>query len=79
MLEGIDHSTIVGTKQVLRAVLQDQLAYVYLAEDVDAFLAVKLRAACEEHQVEVKTITTMKELGVACNIDVGAACAGVRR
>lgn len=79
MQDGIGHNTIVGTKQVLRAVMQDQLAYIYLAEDVDSFLAVKLRAACAEHQVEVRSIPTMKELGAACNIDVGAACAGVRR
>lgn len=50
---------------------------VYLADDVEAFLKNKLKAVCYEYGVEIKSVPTMQELGEACGIDVGAACAGI--
>jgi len=75
--EQLSARTIVGAKQVLRALSADQLACVYIAGDVDAFLSDKLRTACEAHGVEIRPAPSMKELGTACKIDVGAACAGI--
>jgi len=77
MLEGLNESALVGTKQVLKAAAAGRLSRVYLAEDVDAFLSNKLLTVCRENGVEVITVPTMRELGAACNIDVGAACAGL--
>jgi len=77
MLEGLNENAVVGTKQVLKAASAGQLARVYLAEDVDAFLRAKLTAACRENGIEIIPVSTMRELGAACKIDVGAACAGI--
>ncbi len=76
-MEDINGAAIVGTKQVLKAVVAETLRCVYLAEDVDAFLAHKIKTACYEHGIEVRPVPTMQELGTSCGIDVGAACAGV--
>lgn len=72
-------NAVVGTKQVLKAVQAGVLQCVYLAEDVEAFLHNKIRSAAEDAGLEVKSVSTMKELGERCGIDVGAACVGVRK
>jgi large subunit ribosomal protein L7A len=70
-------NAVVGTKQVLKAIQAGSLRCVYLADDVEAFLKNKLKAVCYEYGVEIKSVPTMQELGEACGIDVGAACAGI--
>ena len=68
---------LAGTRQVLRSLGKVQVICVYVAEDADAPLRQKLLLACENAGVEVRPVRTMHELGVACGIEVGAACAGV--
>ena len=68
---------IVGTKQVLKAIACGSLKRVYIAKDVDAFLHSRLTEACEKAKVEYVWVESMKNLGTACGIDVGAACAGI--
>lgn len=76
-MEDIDSRAIVGTKQVLRALQMGTLRKVYLAEDADAFLRNRIRAAAEAAGVQVLPCEGMKALGEACGIDVGAACVGI--
>ena len=79
MLESLKNAPIrvVGSKQVLKAIAAGQLIRVYLADDADAFIAQKISEACTLHGIIAVRIPTMRELGEACAIDVGAACAGV--
>lgn len=79
MLETLKNTPkrVVGSKQVLKAIAAGQLVRVYLAEDADAFITQKILQACVQHGVVTVRIPTMRELGEACEIDVGAACAGV--
>lgn len=79
MLETLKNAPlrVVGSKQVLKAIAAGQLMSVYLAEDADAFILQKIIQACAQHGVVPVRIPTMRELGEACSIDVGAACAGV--
>lgn len=79
MLEDIDSSAIVGTKQVLRAMQSGSLSKVYLAEDAEAFLINKVRGAGEACGIQISMAPSMKVLGEACRIDVGAACVGLRK
>lgn len=72
-------NTVVGTKQVLKAIQAGTLGYVLIAQDTEPHLQSKLRAACEEYGMPVETVATMRELGALCGIEVGAACAGVRK
>ena len=78
MLESLTNGErIVGTKQVLKAISSGVLKCVYIAEDVEPFLYSKLYSACETAGTPVVLVNTMSELGKACGIDVGAACAGI--
>jgi len=50
---------------------------VYVAEDSDPQLTSKIIALCEQHNVKYTKVDTMKNLGKACGIGVGAAMAAV--
>lgn len=67
----------VGTKQTIKAVEQNKAALVYVARDTDPKLMNKVIAACKKHGVEIHYVDTMKQLGKACGIEVGAAMAAL--
>lgn len=69
---------VTGMKQVLRAVEAEKLSVVFVADDADAHIREKILIKCAEHGVETVPVSSMKELGKACGIAVGAACAGIR-
>ena len=78
MLEELSGSErVVGTKQVLKGIANGEFRRVYIAEDADSFLQEKIAAASEKAGVELISVPTMKALGEACRIDVGAACAAL--
>lgn len=68
---------VVGTKQVQKALSAGTLQRVYIAEDVDSHLRSRLAADCERAGVMVVSVASMNQLGKACSIEVGAACAGL--
>ena len=68
---------VVGIKQLKRA-LNDQLARtVFLACDADPALTEPIEAICRNAGVEVTMVKTMRELGQACGISVGASAAAI--
>ncbi|ADL06904.1 L7Ae/L30e/S12e/Gadd45 family ribosomal protein [Thermosediminibacter oceani] len=67
----------VGTKQTLKAVERDQAAVVFIAQDAEEHVVSGLKELCQQKGVEVVPVATMKELGEACGIDVGAASAAI--
>ena len=73
----IGDKRLVGTKQVLRALTDGRLTAVYIAEDADAALKKRIADACIDAGVTVIKTPSMSELGIACGISVGAACAAV--
>lgn len=75
----VNRTDIIGMKQVLRALEADMLQTVYIAEDAEPHIRERILAQCALHGTETRTVSTMKELGKACGIEVGAACAGIRR
>jgi large subunit ribosomal protein L7A len=68
---------VVGTKQVLRHIKEGRVELVYLAADADETIRQTILNACEKCSVDVLDTHSMKELGDACRIKVGAAAAGV--
>lgn len=68
---------VTGTKQVLRAIEEGRLERAVIAQDAEEHLRLKLQNACQKADVLFDTVPTMKELGTACGIEVGAAVAGV--
>jgi large subunit ribosomal protein L7A len=69
---------IVGMKQTLRAILQDRVSTVYIADDVEEHIMRKIAGPCQEREIPlIKTNMTQKELGRLCQIEVGAAIVGI--
>ncbi|MBC7325193.1 MAG: ribosomal L7Ae/L30e/S12e/Gadd45 family protein [Moorella sp. (in: Bacteria)] len=65
----------VGTKQVTKAVMKGIARVVYIARDAEVRVTGPLVQLCRERGVEIVEVDSMKELGRACNIEVGSASA----
>ncbi len=68
---------VVGAKQLRKALRSGEAHFVYLAEDADPAITGPIEALCQENMVSCAWVRSMKELGSACGIDVGAAAAAV--
>ena len=80
MLEALKtEKKVVGIKQLKRALEADRAETVFLAEDADPALTEPLRRLCEDKRVRCIAVQTMRELGTACGIAVGAAAAATVR
>ncbi len=66
---------LVGIKQSRRAIKNNEAATVYIAEDAEQRIKAPFFELCAEMSVNVIDVPTMRELGEACGIDVGAAVA----
>lgn len=67
----------IGIKQSTRALDEGLARELYIARDADETLVKGLVKTAKEFDVPIVYIETMKELGKACKIDVGAATAVV--
>jgi large subunit ribosomal protein L7A len=68
------HKT-VGTKQTMRLVESGKASLVFVARDADPRLTGKIVNLCKKSGVKVTWVDSMKQLGKACGIEVGAAMA----
>jgi len=67
----------VGTKQVTRAVEKGLALEVYVARDAEPHVTRHLLALCRQQGVAVIEVDTMRALGRACGVEVGAASAAI--
>ncbi|MBO8169382.1 MAG: ribosomal L7Ae/L30e/S12e/Gadd45 family protein [Thermoanaerobacteraceae bacterium] len=67
----------VGTKQTLKAVKKGTAKKVFVAEDAEAHVTADVIKLCKEKDIPLVRVPSMKELGKACDIKVGAATAAV--
>lgn len=65
----------VGIKQSSRAISEGRAKRLYLAKDADATIINRMLELAKANQVEVELVESMRALGRACKIDVGAATA----
>ncbi len=78
MLTQLEHAEkVVGVKQTRRALNDGRAKEIFLARDADPNLTEPLSALAEEKGVAIRWTDTMKALGRACGIAVGAAVAAV--
>lgn len=70
---------VVGSKQVLRYAGMSMLRKVFIAKDADEEVIQRLIAVCEQNRIPYDMSHTMHQIGNACHIEVGSACAAVRR
>jgi large subunit ribosomal protein L7A len=68
---------VAGLKQVLRCARMGTLQKVYVARDADENVASRVKTLCARLHIPVDTSYTMYQIGSACGLEVGSACAGV--
>lgn len=66
---------VVGTKQTLKAVETGKAAEVFVAQDADPRMINRIVQLCSQKGVKLTEVDTMRNLGKACGIEVGAAMA----
>lgn len=69
------NAKVTGLKQSQRAVTEDRARHAFIANDAEKRVTSAFRALCAAHGVEITEVETMRELGAACGIEVGAAVA----
>ncbi|WP_077616508.1 50S ribosomal protein L7ae-like protein [Caenibacillus caldisaponilyticus] len=68
-----ENGVVIGTKQSIKALKDGRAKEVIIAADADAHITEKVIDLAKENDVPVTTVDSMKKLGKACGIDVGAA------
>lgn len=67
----------IGTKQTTRMVELGRAVEVFVAKDADPHLQARIVNLCKKMGVKWTYVESMKSLGKACGIEVGAAMAAV--
>jgi large subunit ribosomal protein L7A len=70
---------VIGTKQTVKALKEGKALEVIIAEDADPSIVDKVMEAAKEANVPVTKVDSMKKLGKACKIQVGAAAVAILR
>ena len=72
-----DCNKIVGAKQVKRALKNEEIETVFIAEDAEKDVTNEIAQLCNNEDIQVIYVENMKKLGDACGIDVNAAVAAL--
>lgn len=67
----------IGTKQTKKAIEQGRASIVIVADDADSKITLSIRSMCEARGIAITHVDSMKELGKACGIEVGAATVAI--
>lgn len=70
---------VVGVKQTTKILGNNQAYVVLVARDAEQHVVRRVIQLATEKGVDIVFVDTMKELGKACNIDVGAATAVIEK
>ncbi len=71
------YNVIVGTKQTIKALKNGEVKEIVVADDADSRIIYKVVQTAKDLQVNVTQVDSMKKLGKACGIDVGAAVVAI--
>lgn len=74
-----EQETVAGIKQVMRYARMSMIDKVYIAKDADEDIIIKVKEQCDKHRIPYDMSLTMHQIGTACEIEVGSACAGVMK
>lgn len=67
----------IGANQTTKVIQQSAVQCVYVAKDAEARVTHPIVALAEDKGIPVEWVDTMKQLGKACGIEVGAATAAI--
>jgi large subunit ribosomal protein L7A len=68
---------LVGSKQTLKAIKNDEVKKIYLAKDIDQSLKEQILEAVNDNKIPFEIVESKTELGRVCGIDVSAASAAL--
>ncbi|WP_099352735.1 50S ribosomal protein L7ae-like protein [Fredinandcohnia onubensis] len=68
---------IIGTKQAVKAIQTDKVTEIVVAEDADRRVINKVLQLAEAQQIPISKVDSMKRLGKACGIEVGASTVAI--
>ncbi|MGG3801521.1 50S ribosomal protein L7ae-like protein [Metabacillus fastidiosus] len=67
----------VGAKQTVKALLNNEVREIVIAEDADTEITSIVIQTAEEKQVPITIVSSMNELGKISGIEVGAAAVAI--
>jgi large subunit ribosomal protein L7A len=70
---------IIGTKQTVKALKSGIVSELIVASDAEPKVVAKVMQTAKEMNVPITYVNSMKKLGKACGIDVGAATVAIAR
>lgn len=70
---------IVGSKQSVKALKNGEVAELVVAKDAEAKVTAELLRAARETNTATSYVDSMKKLGKACGIPVGAAAVAITK
>ncbi|MFQ3546418.1 50S ribosomal protein L7ae-like protein [Halobacillus rhizosphaerae] len=70
---------VIGTKQTLKAMKNGEVNEVITAEDADQSMTEKVARLAKQLNIPHTRVASMKDLGNACGIDVGAATVAIKQ
>ncbi|WP_102029403.1 50S ribosomal protein L7ae-like protein [Salirhabdus sp. Marseille-P4669] len=70
---------IIGTKQTVKAMKNGEIQEVVVAKDAERRVTEKVVNLAIELDLPIVHVDSMKELGKACGIDVGAATVAIKK
>jgi large subunit ribosomal protein L7A len=68
---------LVGSKQTLKAIAENQVKKIFLAKDIDQPLKKEILEAVNNNNIPFEIVESKNELGRICGIDVSAASAAL--
>ena len=71
------NNIIIGTRQTVKALQSGTIKEVVIAKDADPKVIAKVANKATEFNVPILYVDSMKKLGKACGIDVGAATVAI--
>ena len=79
MLGGLseERNKVIGIKQTAKALNQDRVKILFISKDAEKHLVEHIDQTAKEKDIEVVYVDSMKDLGKACGINVGAAVAAI--
>lgn len=72
-----ERNKVIGIKQTTKALNQDRVKVLFISEDAEKHLVEHIEQIAKEKNIETVYVDSMKDLGKACGISVGAAVAAI--
>lgn len=70
---------IIGLKQTLKAMKHGEVSEVFVADDAAGHIKSQVIRLANDLNIPCKHVDSMKKLGAACGIDVGASTVAIKR